>query len=164
MQSVKTGSKSSCCSEYTAYFLHLINYMVSQWLFWVHLFCLSLYEIWTSQKMSNSLRPPKVPEVLVRIRHLPSSGSSGDSWHVLLREEQMHSNMFLKCLLAWYNIFISPYVESQLILETDIETVYKEGENCTSVLLKITWNRNHAQWFRNVSIWGQQTGYTQLKG
>lgn len=84
------------------------------------LFCLSLYGIWTSQKMSNRLRLSKAPEVLVRFRHLSSSGSSGDSWHTLLREEQMHSDMFLKCLLAWYNIFIFLYVESLILFEIDI--------------------------------------------
>lgn len=47
--------------------------------FWVQLFCPCLYGIWTSKKISNSLRLSKAPEVLVRISHLPSSGSSGDS-------------------------------------------------------------------------------------
>lgn len=111
--------------------------MFSQWLFVYSFLCFFFFssvfvESEQVKKVSNSPRSSKVPEVLVRIKHLPSSGSSGDSWHTLLREEQMHSDMFLKCLLVWYNIFIFLYVENKILFKTDIQS-----ENAFSVLLKI---------------------------
>lgn len=116
---------SSFCAEYRVYFLGLINYMFSLWLFVYSLyffFPLVFMESEQVKKVSNNLRSSKVPEVLVRIRHLPSSGSSGDSWHAHLREEQMHSDVFLKCLLVWHNIFIFLFVENKIVFKTDIQS------------------------------------------